>query len=72
MALQQHLGDTRDTAKVTINLEGRMRIQHIGICTATRSILSTAIIHIVEQHTIDIVGVVAIQQTSPQIYTPTC
>ena len=58
MALHQHFGDTRCTAKVTVYLEWSMRIPKVIQCT------------ILQQVAIKLVSMVAIVQTSPLVQLP--
>lgn len=59
VTLHQHLGDTRCSAKVSVNLEWSVRIPEIVQCT------------ILQEVAIKLVGMVAIMQTSPLVQLPT-
>ena len=70
MTLHQHFGNAGTTAKVTINLERRMCIEHVGISTAIL-ILDGYVGRFQFQLILDeFVGVVAIQQSGPQTNLP--
>ena len=59
VALQQHLGDGRRAAEVAVDLERRVRVEHVGIGALGA-----------EQELQDVVGVVAVGEPRPEIDPP--
>ena len=77
VTLQQHLTDTGCHTEVTVNLEGRMGIKQIGIGTSVGILSHLPVFRQNAEHILDNQeGMVAVQQTSPQIglppQAPTC
>ena len=69
MALQQHLADTCRTAEVTVDLEGWVRIEEVGIGAAPRAPLY--IVGDLREHVLDnLEGVVAVEHARPEVDLP--
>ena len=65
VALHQHLGNARRATKVAVNLERRMRVEEVGIGSAT------AIARGSELFGDEFIGTVAVEQSRPQAHLPT-
>ena len=71
MTLHQHLTDASHTSEVSINLEWRMGIEEVRIGAAPTPVVGSAG-YILQQFAIDMIGLVAFMQTSPQVDAPAC
>ena len=72
--MHKHLYHTGTTAKVAINLEGRMSVQQVGIGTAASACIGPLIpvrTYVREQFSVDVIGVLGIVQTGIEVDTPT-
>jgi len=67
MALYQHLSDPCRTAEVAIDLEGRMRVEQVGVGAAVLSFLLFGRAYLFSDQ---FIGMVPVQQACPQTYLP--
>ena len=72
VALQQHLTDTGGTAEVTVNLEGRMGVEQVGVGAtvgifAHRPVVGQQMKHVPD----DAESVVAVEHAGPEVDLPT-
>ena len=68
MTLQQHLGNTCGAAEVSVNLEGRMRVEHVGIGAAMLFCSAENQERVGSQRQLvlnQFVGVIAIEEAGP-------
>ena len=65
VALHQHLGNARRATKVAVNLERRMRVEEVGVGSAT------AIARGSELFGDELIGTVTVEQSRPQAHLPT-
>ena len=70
MRLHQHLTDTGGAAEVTVNLEGWMGIEQVGVGATALTFAAWACRHILQQFLIDVEGLVGAVQACPQVDAP--
>ncbi len=66
MALHKHLGYTSHTTEVAVDLERRMRVKEIRICTTFLLFVA----HKCELIGYELVSMVSVKETSPQTHFP--
>ena len=70
VTLQQHFGDARDAAEVTVDLKRRMGIQHVGVGSSRIGVVGTFHTCEGELLTNKLVRVIAVVKPGPRIDLP--
>ena len=71
--LYEHLDDTGTATEVTVDLEGRMGVEQVGVGAAATTGIRTAIAvgtDVAEQFAVDMIGIPGIMQAGVEIHAP--